>query len=508
MRAAWPWFTLIFLGLIPWLLLTGLGGYWLWQNGEVIHWLWLAMALTGVAWVVGIWLKKRQTSPFSRLPTFTPSRPWSPAAEAAWNKVDSMAKALNPAEYPLGEPARLLPLAHRIITEVAKHFHPAASRAELDAPLPSILLIIEKVSRDMREMLTEQVPASHLITIEDGLMLWRWKERLEQMGTLAGVGRMVVNPLGGVLHELRMGFFGRVTRYPLDELERWLLQTLARKIGYYAILLYSGQLTLDSQCDDRLTAASTWDLETAALRAKPSTEPLRILVAGQTKAGKSTLINGLFGELRAPADVLPSTYALNPYRWERDGEFLGLVFDSPGYGDQDSWVDDLGHELDKIDLVLMVCSAVHAGRAADARFLESLRARYARNPDRITPPLIVALTHIDLLRPAREWNPPYNLAQPVGAKENRVRSCMEEVARTFSVPMNQVQAVCLKPGDEWNLEAVWASIAALLPDARRAQYLRCLKDARAREKWELTLRQLGNAGRLIITGIGKIWPGR
>jgi predicted GTPase len=309
------------------------------------------------------------------------------------------------------------------------------------------------------------------------------------------------------LHELRTVFFGRVSRYPLEQLERWLLQTLARKIGYYAILLYSGQLRLDTAGDDQPSAASARDLALAdAAQTRPA-EPLRILVAGQTKAGKSSLINALFGELRAPADALPLTAALTPYRLERDGEWLGLVLDSPGYGDEASWITANQKELQLIDLVLLVCSATHAGRAADAGFLQALNEFFASNPDRLAPPVVVALTHIDLLRPVREWNPPYNVAEPSGLKAQQIRLCMDEVAASLKLPLPNIQAVCLKPHEEWNLEAVWTAIASDLPEARRARYLRCLKDGRAKEKWGLILRQLGNTGRLIVSGIDRVWLG-
>jgi predicted GTPase len=495
--------------VVPWLLLAGLGGYWLWQNDYFYPCLWLAVALYFLMWIGSRWLVKRQISPFSKLPVFQPDRLISPAAEAAWAKVEKMADALDTTEYSLGDPAKLIALTRRIIIEVSKRFNPNAKAAELDVPLSSILLIIERVSRDIRELLNDQVPASHLISIQDGLMLWRWKENLKKLGIVGNVGRMLTSPVAGMLHQSRLVFINRVTRYPLMELERWLLQTLARKLGYYAILLYSGELWMDDASEGKRTQTSAQDMENAMAREEYSPdEPLRILVAGQTKAGKSSLINALFGELRAPTDVLPSTYALLPYRLEQEGEFLGLVFDSPGFGDHVSWVEDSHAELQMIDLVLLASSAIHAGRAADSHFLETLRAEYAKTPDRIPPPVIVAVTHIDLLRPAREWKPPYNIGQPSGTKESQIRLCMEEVARTLAVPLGQVHAVCLKPGDEWNIEAVWTAIAAQLPQARRARYLRCLKDGRAREKWELILRQLGNAGRLIVVGVRKGLAGR
>jgi 50S ribosome-binding GTPase len=56
-----------------------------------------------------------------------------------------------------------------------------------------------------------------------------------------------------------------------------------------------------------------------------------LLVAGQVKAGKSSLINALFGELQAATDVLACTSNIIPYRLERNGTDLALVLDSPGY---------------------------------------------------------------------------------------------------------------------------------------------------------------------------------
>jgi len=123
--------------------------------------------------------------------------------------------------------------------------------------------------------------------------------------------------------------------------------------------------------------------------------------------------------MRATTDVLPHTHALTPYRWEREGEFLGLVFRQPGYGDEFTWVEHQTGELQKVDLILLVCAATHAGRAADAQFLKTLRGVYAKTPERIPPPIVVAVTHIDLLRPAREWHPPYDLGKPAARKKPR-----------------------------------------------------------------------------------------
>ncbi len=505
MRTPWPWLTLIGLALIPWLLATGLGVVWLWQQGQLYLFTGLSATLFFITWYVARWLNKKQVSYFSELPVFQPDRLPCPAAEEAWSTVEKIADSLNPSEYPLNDFSKLIPLSRRIITQVAKHFKPNSEAAELEIPLPGILLIVERVSHDMRELLTSQVPASHLISIQDGLVLWRWKENLKRFGILGDVGWMLASPISAILQKSRMALLKRVARYPLSELERWLLQSLARKLGHYAILLYSGMLWMDQSSMETLSPESANDLKNAdRLRQSRLEEPLRMLVAGQTKAGKSSLINALFGELQSPTDVLPLTQTLLPFRLEQDGELLGIIFDSPGYGNDISWAEENLEELQRIDLVLLVCSAVHAGRAADWHFLETLRTQYAQTPDRIPPPVIVILTHIDSLRPTREWNPPYDFERTSSLKENQIRSCIEHVAESLRIPLEQVQAVCLKSGDEWNIEAIWTVIAAHLPQARRTRYLRCLKHGYERERWELILRQLRSTGRVIGGGIKQV----
>ena len=102
-----------------------------------------------------------------------------------------------------------------------------------------------------------------------------------------------INPVSGVLREVRDAATGQLYHASTDEVKRWALGFCVRKAGYYAIQLYSGQLILeDVEFRDFQSRRGRRDAERdEARRQLLAEEPLRILVVGQVKAGKSSLIN-------------------------------------------------------------------------------------------------------------------------------------------------------------------------------------------------------------------------
>lgn len=489
----WPWtITALFL-LLPWLALGALGGIWLWQNSYLEIALLISAGFYGIIWLISLRLKK-QFSPLD-LPLVQPDAHWSPAGEAAWAKVEQLAETVDPTTYPLNDNVRLLQLAKQVIGDVARHFRPKAEQAEFDVPLRNILFIAEQVCRDVRTMLDENVPFSHLLTIDNGLQIWKWKQRLENGHFAYRMGMMVFSPLTAIPRELSGFFFGKVKDYPLGMLERWLLQTLVRKTGYYAISLYSGQIA------PLRLAAPEPESKTPPIAERP----LRILVAGQLKAGKSSLINALFDELRAPTDVLPLTSGLTQYRPQRDDIGKMLVYDTPGYGDTNRWfAEDAQLGVGDFDLILLVCSATQADCTADAQFLSELRKWFDARPARRMPPILLILTHIDQLRPLREWQPPYDIAEPQNEKARNIREVLEYRAEALQTALENCLAVCLKSQAIYNIDNVWRSIADKLPESFRAHYLRCVSEGKEHEKWTLARKQLLNTGRLVVDGLKKI----
>ncbi|RUQ34992.1 MAG: GTP-binding protein HSR1, partial [Candidatus Competibacteraceae bacterium] len=289
----------------------------------------------------------------------------------------------------------------------------------------------------------------------------------------------------------------------------WLLREYVRKVGYYAIELYSGRLVLsEAEPTATLTPVSSADLQQAAENSAPP-EPLRILVLGRANAGKSSLINALFGQLTAATDLLPdTTRRIMPYRLERAGLTAALVFDTPGCDTELLAEPDVRAAVRDADLLLWVCAAHRADRQLDRQQLDALRAACAARQDRRSPPLLVALSHIDLLRPSREWQPPYDLQNPQGAKARNIRAALEAVATDLALPVDTVIPVCLAAERVYNVEdALWTALLDRQDEAGRVRLLRCLDQRRQAENWLLLRRQLINAGRMLLQLPGRMLGG-
>ncbi|TVR58813.1 MAG: GTP-binding protein HSR1, partial [Candidatus Competibacteraceae bacterium] len=484
------------LALLLWALpvaaLLLLGTLWLWQSQALLYWV-LAMALCGGAgYGLQAWLIRRDRKLLAAAAT-GPDSSWPPQAEGAWAAVEALAGQTEPEAWPLNDGGRLWLLGRNALDTVARHYHPQVERPLLELTVPHTLLIIERASRDLRQDITEHLPFSHRLTIGDLLRVWRWKDSTERFVNVYRAGRLAISPLEALVSELGGLVRGRAYRDVGVEIQRWLLREYVRKVGYYAIDLYSGRLPLT---EGEPTAAPTPDsrraLEQAGEAAAATGEPLRIVVLGRANAGKSSLINALFGRLTAVADVLPdTTAALTPYRLEREGLTAALIFDTPGCDTE--WLDDktLRKTVLDADLLLWVCAAPRPDRRLERERLDAARAWLAARPDRRPPPLVVAVSHIDQLRPPREWQPPYDLVNPQGPKAENIRAAVAAVASDLATPVASVIPVCLAEGRAYNVDdALWAAILAQQDEAGRVRLLRCLEARKRLENWTLLGRQL------------------
>lgn len=495
----------LLLWALPVVALLPLGAFWLWQIDSLRWWLVAMAACSAAGYGLQYWLSRRDRDLLADAAT-GPDPHWPPKADGAWTAVERLVEEVKPEDWPLHEGGRIWTLGQRTLEVVARYYYPEVERPLLELTVPHTLLIVERASRDLRATVAEQIPLSHRLAIGDLIRAWRWKATAERLLNVYRAGRLAINPADALLSEVWGQLRGRAYGAAWADLHRWLLREYVRKVGYYAIELYSGRLTLaDAEATAVPTPGSRRDLERAADNATPMGEPLRIVVLGRANAGKSSLINALFGRLTAATDVLPdTTMELRAYRLERDGLEAALIFDTPGCDTQLSNEKTLRKAVMDADLILWVCAAHRADRQADRERLDAVRAGYTARADRRPPPVLIAASHIDQLRPHREWQPPYDLRNPRNAKAANIRAAVEAVAVDLAVPVADVIPVCLAEGRVYNVDdAFWAAILGRQSEANKVRFLRCLEARRRSENWALLGRQLANTGRLLLALPGR-----
>jgi uncharacterized protein len=496
----------LLLWALPVTALLPLGVWWLWQNGVMAYWLGAMLAFSAAGFGLQAWLRRRDRRLLADAQT-APDPHWPPKSKAAWDAIETMAEALRPEDWPLEDGPRLTTLGRDALEQVARVYHPKRDEPLLELTLPHGLLIAERACRDLRNEVANQIPFSHRLTLGDLVRAYRWKATAERLLDLYRAGRLIVNPvnalLGEVWERLRRQSFGAAW----SDLHRWLLQEYVRKLGFYAIELYSGRLTLTEGEPTSATPTSRRDMGQAESQATARTqEPLRILVLGRSNAGKSSLINALFGRLTAPADVLPDPdAAISPYRLEREGLTAALVFDTPGIDTDGLPAKTLSRLAMDADLVLWVTAAHRPDRQPERETLDRIRARWAARQDRHPPPLLAALSHIDLLRPPLEWQPPYDLSDPQGPKATNIRDALAAAAEDLGIPPKDTIPVCLGVGRVYNVDdSLWAAILDRQDAADKVRLLRCLNERKRSEDWALLRRQLAGAGRFLASLPGRL----
>lgn len=496
------WSLVLTLLAIPYLVLFTVGSIWLFQYGMLWEWLALSAVCTLAGWALARWLRPQE---LLKTATVRPGEAWPASGQEAWRQVESLASRIQQDNPPVDRPERIWEVLREVLETVARHYHPNSNLAVLEIPTPHLLRIVELVARDLRESFATRVPGAHILTLNDLRRLGRWAALSQHFYLVYKVLIFGLNPVAGLLREIRDAASGRLVGVSGDEVKRWAWGFCVRKAGYYAIQLYSGHLVLDDvQIGSYQTRRSQQDAQKAEAQLEHlAEEPLRILVLGQVKAGKSSLINALFGETRAAVDVVPRTRGVEPYVLNRNGIPQAIILDTAGYeqGDQSGKVfDEAKKQILQCDLVLMVCSAQSASRDADRRLLDAVRRFYQSEPDRIMPPLVGVLTHVDQLRPFAEWKPPYDLAQPTCVKARNMADAVAAVGQDLGLADDEpVIPVCLKPEQWYNVEEGLApAILQSATEAQRVKYLRCLREYHQEEYWQRLWQQAVHSGRILV----------
>ncbi|MGM0450967.1 MAG: GTPase family protein [Pseudomonadota bacterium] len=491
------------ISFLPLLVLPALGVVLLWESGQLLAWF-LLLAGCGVVGYGLHWLSRWFSR--ERLPPATkPEAHWPPDSNAAWERVEARATGATPEQYPLNDATGLFRLGRDTLEDVAHYYHPRRERPLLELTVPHMLLIIERASRELRAEIADHVPLSHRLTLGSMARLRQWRETAAQLEGLYRLGHAAVDPTSVMFRELRRDLGNRVLGYGSEQIQTWLLREYIRKVGYYAIELYSGRLLLESETPvDAVTRTSRLQQEDQAREAV--SEPLRVLLLGRSNSGRSSLVNTLVGESVAAVDATAGTTdGVQVHVWVSDDQEDVLLIDTPGVDTDALDSATLRREVLGADLVLWVTPALRADREGERAVLDRIRGWFRDDPSRRPPPMIGVVTGVDAVRPAREWSPPYSLTQPETAKARNIAAALSAVGDELALDPGHRVAVSLCEGATFNVSpGLLEALESELDEARRVRLLRCLRERRRDETWRYLWRQARNLGQTMKN---KSWKG-
>ncbi|MBO0766864.1 MAG: 50S ribosome-binding GTPase [Hyphomicrobiaceae bacterium] len=484
--------------VLPTVSLVLLGSLWLWQHGYVLYW---ALG-TCVAVAAAYLLERRLMVPLPAAAVedlqrdAAPADPgWTPRQDQAWTDVQALAAKVAPERMTSRDGA--LNLGLETVELVAKRLHPERSDPLWQFTVPEALALIERTSDGLRDFIVKTFPLGDRITVAQLMWLYRWRGAVNLAEKGYQLWRVVrlLNPAAAATTEIRETFTRQMYEMGREHLARRVARAYVREVGRAAIDLYGGNLRVTrEQLAAHVSEASRRDLAVLEGRAA---EPIRILVAGETGAGKSSLVNRLAGAVEAVVDALPSTKAFTTFRLTHEGLPTALIIDSPGLSGAKG-IAPLVEQADDCDMVLWVSAANRAGREPDRAALKAIREHFAAQPNRRRPPMLLVLTHVDTLRPFQEWEPPYDLEAGSGTKAKSIRAAAEAVSEELEfAPAEVVPVRADAAAAPYNIDALWAKIIAVVPEAQRARLVRVLSDVRSASGWSAIWSQAVNAGRVL-----------
>ena len=490
--------------VLPSLTLVPFGGIWMWQHGYALYWVIGACLFVVAAFLFQLYLFKKldlssAKAPHAEPPEDAAAATWTPRENEAWKAVIAVADTVDLSHFS-SWPA-FLGLGKQTIEAVAKSLHPEVKGPVWQFTVPEALTMVEQVSLHLKPMVIDNVPLGDKLTIGQILQIYQWRGAIDLAQKGYDIWRIIrmLNPATAVTQELRERLSNQMYRWGREELAKRLARAYVKEVGRAAIDLYGGRLRVAPEdLEAHITEATERDRKAPKLQA----EPLRLLVGGQVNAGKSSLINALLKEIRAGSDALPLTNQFTAYEIRREGAPQVLILDSPGLDSLEQPLEKLVEEAAQADLILWVASAVRADRELDARALDAIREYFSKRPNRRRPPMLLVLSHVDRLRPMQEWKPPYDLADKANPKAASIRAAIDSAGGDLGFSVDDAVPACLdaKAG-VYNVDAIWAEITALMPEAQRAQLVRTLQDLDRGFDWRRLRTQALNAGRILAQSV-------
>lgn len=499
----------------PVLFLIGTGVYHLWDRGYTFM-AWWPMALCflaayGLTWH---WTRRKKTLILPKSKIDAPNY-WTERDKEAWAVVQVYSESVPPlAEKDLSDMNRYAADAKVLVEKVAAIYRPGAKDPFGHLTLPEILACAELVAADLAQLVDRYIPGSHAISVDNF-------KRVKQVVDWYERGRNLYWVFSAILDPVRAGAQILATKAGLqttlkqvqNNVITWFYTTYLQELGKYLIELNSGRLRVgvkryrellekkEAPPADTGAPEVTIVPDPAATGERLQTDPNRITIAivGPVKAGKSSLVNAIFGEQKAGVASTPLTLSATRYDLHPEGFTPLSLIDTAGFGYQGAGDADVAAAADafaKSDIALLVVPARSAARKPEVEFLERVRALFAKKPELKLPPVVLVLSHIDGLTPAMEWAPPYDWKTGEGLKEESIREAVIAAKEQFAKGVVDAVPVCTAHDREYGVkDELLPALANQLDDARGVQFLRVLHAEAGADKTRKVIGQALNAGK-------------
>jgi uncharacterized protein len=487
--------------LLPLVSLAALGSLWLWQHGYVLYWALGACSITLITYAIERWILRvdlPDTAASAGNDDNARSDPaWSMREAAAWTAIVNLSNQVKPLE--INSRDEIFDLGVRSIETVARSMHPGEEHAVWKFTLPEAFALVERVSSQLSTFVSETIPLGDRMTVGQFLRLYRWRSAINVAEQAYDLWRIVrlMNPAAAATQEVREQLTRRAYDWGREELAKRLAQAYVREIGRAAIDLYSGRMRLASngalQSEPSEALPRKGESSAAGLD-----DPVRILVAGRTGSGKSSLINALLNDDSATINAVPTAEDFTAHVFRAGDDAEALLIDSPGVteGDQDALLE----AADQSDLIVWVTAASRTDIDIEKRTLGKIRAQAATRINRKPQPIFCVLTNIDALSPVRDWKPPYDLASVGNSKVASINTAISVASTKLNFQTSDIIAVSLRHDAPYNAGAVRHKLSALMPEAERVKNLRITEKTKTKMSWGRIFTQVVNAGRALRGG--------